>query len=229
MEKISVILLAAGKSKRFKHSTKKQFIKIKNKLLLEYVIDKFITLKYPKQIILVIDKNDIKKVENLHFKKEYKDIKIVFGGKERYDSVFNASKYVDKDAKIVLIHDIARPLISKNLIYKCIKKIKNYDCVIPVIPIVDTIKLINSKYEIIRTQSRENLVLAQTPQVFKKKVFDHIYSKNVLYKWIKKNKITDDSQIAELEGYKVKGIIGEKTNIKLTTKEDLYLLKTFVN
>ncbi|MEN3013881.1 MAG: 2-C-methyl-D-erythritol 4-phosphate cytidylyltransferase [Endomicrobiia bacterium] len=224
MEKISAILLAAGKSKRFQFSTKKQFLKIENKPLLEYVLEKFYKLKCFSQIILVIDKNDLKKVNNIVSLKKTEDIKIVFGGKERYDSVFNATKYIDKDVKFVLIHDVARPFVSTDLINKCLKEIKFYDCVVPVVPVVDTIKSINSKF-VIKTLKREHLVLVQTPQVFRKEVFDHIYSKKILYKWTKKVKITDDSQLAELEGYKIKVIPGEKTNIKITTKQDIELTK----
>jgi len=68
----------------------------------------------------------------------------------------------------------------------------------------------------------------QTPQVFKTNVIKHIYSKHVLNKWIKKYKITDDAQIAELEGFKIKVVPGEKQNVKVTTKEDLQFVKYFL-
>lgn len=229
MNRISAILLAAGKSKRFGYLTKKQFFKIKKKPIIKYVVDNFLSLKnYISQIILVIDKDDLEKTKKIFNTKKYNHLEIAIGGKERFDSVFNAVRHIDRITKFVLIHDVARPLVTKELIIKCLNEIRNYDCVIPAIPIVDTIKLIDKKSEVVKTIDRNNLVLVQTPQIFKKAVIEHIYSKDVLYKWTKKIKITDDSQLAELEGFKVKVIMGEKTNIKITTKDDVNLIKLFL-
>lgn len=228
MNKISAILLAAGKSKRFNHPVKKQFFKINNCPLIKYVVDKFLSLKYISQIILVIDEKDFKTVKRILNTDKYNALDFVIGGKERFDSVFNAVKYLHKDSKLVIVHDVARPLVSKNLIERCLKEIKNYDCVIPGIPIVDTIKSIKKNFEVVKTIDRNNLFLVQTPQVFKREVIEYIYSKEVLYKWTRKIKITDDSQIAELEGFKVKVVMGEKTNIKITSKEDINLIRAFL-
>ena len=222
-----VILLAAGKSKRFKNSIKKQFVKLKNKTLLEYNLDIFSSLKFVKQIIVVSSKEDFNLVKKICEK--YKaNIVIIEGGKERYNSVYNAIKNVNSDKfKYVIIHDVARPLVSKKLVNECISSIKNYDCVLPGVLPVDTVKVVNQNFEVEKTLDRQHLVLVQTPQVFKTKVAKHIYSKNVLNKWIKKYKITDDVQLAELEGFKIKVVPGEKQNIKVTTKEDLNFLKFF--
>lgn len=225
---ISAILLAAGKSKRFGHKTKKQFFEINGRPIIKYVVDNFLSLKYISQIILVIEKNDIEKVKKIFKTKKYNTIEFVIGGKERFDSVFNAVNHLDKNTKFVLIHDVARPLVSKKLIYRTIEEIKNYDCVIPAIPIVDTTKLIDKDLKVVNTIDRTNLVLVQTPQAFKKEVVEHIYSRDVLYKWTKEMKVTDDSQLAELEGFKVKVIMGEKTNIKITSKDDIKIIKAFL-
>jgi len=84
------------------------------------------------------------------------------------------------------------------------------------------------KFEVEKTLNRDYVVLVQTPQVFKSDVAKHIYSKQVLNKWIKKYKITDDAQLAELEGFKIKVAPGERKNLKITTKEDLNLLDYFL-
>ncbi len=220
------VLLAAGKSKRFKNKIKKQFYKINNKTLLEYNLDTFSSLKFIKQIIVVVAKEDYQIANKIC--KKYKNVIIVEGGKERYDSVYNAIKNVDENKfKYVIIHDVARPLASKKLITKCLISVRNYDCVIPAISPVDTVKIVNNS-NIEKTLDRQKVVLVQTPQVFKTNVVKHIYSKQVLNKWIKKYKITDDAQLAELEGFKIKVVCGEKQNIKITTKEDLNLIKFFL-
>lgn len=225
------ILLAAGKSKRFKCKTKKQFLKINTKTLVEYVLDQFCKINCIKQFILVVPKEDLKKVKKIFKQKEkYRNLNlnIIPGGKERYHSVYNAIKWIDKNCNYVLIHDVARPFITEQLINRCIKEVKNYDCVIPAIKIYDTVKLVNSNSEVIRTLDRDSLVLVQTPQVFKKEVIKKIYSMDSLKKYTNLFNITDDAQLAELNGFKVKVVDGEKYNIKITTKEDLYLIKYLI-
>lgn len=227
-----VILLAAGKSKRFSKTrkVKKQFFKIKNKTLLEYCLDTFCDINFIKQIIIAVDNNDINKAKKII--KKYlnkKKIVITAGGEQRYDSVHNAVKLVDGNINYVLIHDVARPLVSKKLILKCLYKIKNYDGIIPAITPVDTVKIVNKNFESKYTLPRNEIVLAQTPQVFKTNVVKHIYSEKVLKKWTNKLLITDDAQLAELEGKKIKVIPGEIQNIKVTTKQDIKLLEFFLN
>jgi 2-C-methyl-D-erythritol 4-phosphate cytidylyltransferase len=222
----AAILLAAGKSRRFSYKNiKKQFLRFKDKTLIEYVLDKFLKVRSIKQFLVVVPKENFKKTEKILSK--YKDINLqmVIGGKERYNSVANAVKFLDKNIDYVLVHDVARPFVSVDLIKRCIEKIKNCDCLIPAINVSDTVKMINSNSEVIKTLDRENLVLVQTPQVFKTSVLKKIYSDEILNKWTKKKKITDDAQLAELEGYKVKVIEGEKQNFKITTREDLYFIK----
>ncbi len=222
------ILLAAGKSTRFNYKIKKQFCKVYNKTLLEHNLDVFSSIKFVKYIIVVVAKEDLS-VAKKFCEKYKKNIVIIEGGKERYNSVYNAVKIIpDNKFKYILIHDVARPLVTKKLINKCLANIKNYDCVIPGIPPVDTVKIINKNFEVEKTLNREQLVFVQTPQVFKTNVIKHIYSKHVLNKWIKKYKITDDAQIAELEGFKIKVVPGEKQNVKVTTKEDLQFVKYFL-
>ncbi len=216
------ILLAAGKSKRFNSKIKKQFLKLDGKTLIEYVFEKFTKLSYIKKIIVVVAKEDFKEINKI-FKKRYNKLNfdIVVGGKERYNSVLNTKIYIDDKTSCVIIHDVARPLVSLDLINRCVKKIKNYDCVVPAVRVYDTVKMINSNMEVIKTLNRENLVLVQTPQVLKTKIFKKVYLKKVLSKWVKKYKITDDAQLVELQGYKVKVVEGDKNNIKITTKDDL--------
>ena len=223
-----VILLAAGKSKRFKNKIKKQFCKVYHTTLLQYNLDVFSSIKFVKQVIVVVAKEDFSVVKNI-CEKYKKNIVIIEGGKERYNSVYNAIKTITHNKfKYIIIHDVARPLTTKKLVYKCLANIKNYDCVILGILPVDTVKVINKNFVVKKTLDRQQIVLVQTPQVFKTNVAKHIYSKQVLNKWIKKYKITDDAQLAELEGFKIKVVLSEKQNIKVTTKEDLNFIKYFL-
>ncbi len=228
--RLAVILLAAGKSKRFKtkkNDIKKQFVVIQNKSLIEYSLDTFSKIPYVKQIIVVVAKNDVEKVR--HLLRKY-NIEIIIGGKQRYNSVCNGVKVIDKNIDYVLIHDAARPLVNKDLVFRCLQKIKYYDCVIPAVPVTDTIKIVNKNHEVVQTVDRKKFFLVQTPQVFKKNVIDKIYSEKIINKWTKKLQydITDDAQLAELEGFTVKIVPGEKKNIKITTQQDLQLMKFYL-
>ena len=113
------IILASGQSKRFNSTKPKQFITYKNKALFEHSIDKAITSKLFKKIILVT--NDKKQIKN----KFPKNVKIVKGGKERSDSSLIGLKYIKKfKPNNVLIHDAARPNFSIKLLKKLIVSLR---------------------------------------------------------------------------------------------------------
>jgi 2-C-methyl-D-erythritol 4-phosphate cytidylyltransferase len=143
-----VILLAAGKSKRFENKTKKQFCKVYNKTLLQYSLDVFSSIKYVKKIVVVAAKEDFFIVRKI-CEKYKNEIVIVKGGKERYNSVYNAIEHINvNEFEYIIIHDVARPLVSKKLVNECISSIKNYDCVIPGVLPVDTVKVVNQNFEV---------------------------------------------------------------------------------
>ena len=113
------IILASGQSKRFNSNKAKQFITYKNKALFEHSLDKAITSKLFKKIILVV--NDKKQIK----KKYSKNVFIIKGGKERSDSSLIALKHIKKfNPTNVLIHDAARPNFTINLLNKLINSLK---------------------------------------------------------------------------------------------------------
>ncbi len=214
-----LILLAAGKSERFRSKIPKPFIKVGEKTLLDYSLIKFGKIKQIKKIILVIN-NKHKKYLNKN--KSTKFI-IITGGSTRQESTFRALKYIKKNkikCSNVLIHDAARPNFSIGLIKKIIKASKKYS-VIPKIPIHDALKeFIGNK--IILNVSRENFFSTQTPQSFKfNEIFDLHSNNKSLYK--------DDDLSLVNSLNKVKFIEGEKNNFKITNKQDLLMLKNFAN
>jgi 2-C-methyl-D-erythritol 4-phosphate cytidylyltransferase/2-C-methyl-D-erythritol 2,4-cyclodiphosphate synthase len=122
------IILASGQSKRFNSTKPKQFIKYKNKALFEHSVDKAITSKLFKKIILVT--NDKKQIKNKFPKK----VIIINGGKERSDSSLKGLKYIKKyKPNNVLIHDAARPNFSIDLLKKLINSLKKNKASVPII------------------------------------------------------------------------------------------------
>ncbi len=203
------ILLAAGKGKRFKSKTLKQFINYKNKPLFMHSIDKAIKSNLFKGIVLVT---------NNKIKLKNKKIKVIKGGKERYQSSKKALEFLkNKKFKNVIIHDAARPNFSINLLKNLNKHLNKNKAIVPYINTNNSIKYTN-KNKIINLK-REKVLLTQTPQCFDFKT---------LYKLSINNKklVTDESSLFLSNNKKVKFIKGEEKNIKITKKSDLNMYPT---
>ena len=223
---ISAIILAGGKGKRMGSAISKQFIDIKGKPIIYYTLKKFSENKKIDNIIVVLPEDEVKYFkENILKKYELRINKIVIGGKESQDSVYNALKSLkNSSTDIVLIHDGARPFISERIINEGIKFAEIYGAAAPGVMPKDTIKVKNEKNFSIDTPNRANLVSIQTPQVFK---FDEILE---CHEKIRYNgeKVTDDTMVVEKYGYSVYLYDGEYTNIKVTTPEDLILAERLI-
>ena len=214
-----LILLAAGESKRFGSTIPKPFIKIGGKTLLEHSLVKFSKLKEIKNTIVVINK----KHSNFFSKISLKNVKKIIGGKTRQASTLNALKYIKNNnlkCSNVLIHDSARPNFSINLIKKIIKA-SGKKTVIPQIPIHDALKE-NISDKIILNLPRENFFSTQTPQSFQFKQILNLHNK--------KKSLYKDDDLSLVQPLKnVKFVDGEKSNFKITNKNDLTMLKNYIN
>jgi len=214
-----LILLAAGESKRFNSKIPKPFVKIGGKTLLEHSLIKFGKIKDIKKIVVVINKKHFKFFKELTLK----NINIVVGGKTRQISTLNALKHIKKNrfkCNRVLIHDSARPNFSIKLIKKIIKN-SGKRIVIPKIPIHDALKESISN-DIVLNLPRESFFSTQTPQSFKLNDILNLHKKNKsLYK---------DDDLSLVQAFKnVKFVDGEKSNFKITSKDDLIMLKNYIN
>ena len=207
------IILASGQSKRFNSNKPKQFITYKNKALFEHSLDKAITSKLFKKIVLVV--NNKKQIK----KKYSKNVLIIKGGKERSDSSLIALKYIKKfKPNNVLIHDAARPNFTINLLKNLIKSLRTNKASIPVISSKDSIKY-KVKNQLFNLE-RKNSYLTQTPQAFK---FNDIYNLSIK----QKNIIQDEATLFINNNLKIKFINGETLNNKITFKEDINDTKTY--
>ncbi|WP_125153899.1 2-C-methyl-D-erythritol 4-phosphate cytidylyltransferase [Clostridium rectalis] len=226
MNKNYAIIVAAGKGSRMKADINKQFINIKDKPILYYTLKAFDNHKDIEAIILVAAKNEIEYCkENIVDKYGIKKvITIVEGGKNRQESVFNGLKAVE-NCDIILIHDGARPFVSKKIISDGINYAKIYGaCACGVKP-KDTIKVKSNDGFSIETLDRNRLINIQTPQCFK---YELIYSchSNIIRKHIES---TDDTTVVEYFGHRVYIYNGEYENIKITTPEDLFLATKLID
>lgn len=217
---IFLILVGAGKGERLGFSIPKSFVKLEDKELFLYSVEKF--YKFVKKIFLALPEGYIENGKEI-IKNKFSKVVIIKGGKKRQDSVLNCLKKIEEG--IVLIHDVARPFVSEDLIKRVIDGAKKYEACIPILNITDTIKEVNGNF-VIKTLKREKIFLVQTPQGFKTDIIKKAYF------ICKREKIVgnDDSFFLEKIGYnKIYCVEGERNNIKITYPEDLifaeFLLK----
>lgn len=222
--KVTAIILAAGQGKRMNSPVAKQFLILQEKPVIYYSLKAFEESSVD-EIILVTGAGqaDYCKEKIIDFFRISKVTQIIEGGKERYDSVYRALEAV-VETGYVLIHDGARPFISKDLIEKVIAQVMEYKACIVGTPVKETIKIVDDSEFIQATPDRRTLWAAQTPQAFEyssiKKAYDFFYAeedKDCLG-------ITDDAMVYESYLKRpVKMVYGDYNNIKLTTPEDLNL------
>tara|TARA_A100001015_G_scaffold272511_1_gene327138 strand:- start:1373 stop:2041 length:669 start_codon:yes stop_codon:yes gene_type:complete len=211
---VSAIIMAAGLGSRF--GEKKQFKLLKGIALYFYSLNKFLLCDDINEIILVVPESkvgDVKKeIANI---KKAKKILVISGGLRRQDSVKNGVLSASDKSQLVCIHDGARPFVSEKLIKQSIIACSNNDGAIVANPNFDTLKICKRGY-VEKTLDRNNVWMAQTPQVFwKVKLLDAI---DIAEK--KNMELTDESSLMESLGYKVSVIQGDYNNFKITSLED---------
>ena len=213
---IFLVILAAGDSKRLESSTPKPFHRINGITLLEHAINAFKSFKKIKKIVVVYNRKHNKYLNKIKLKNVIK----VKGGNTRQESTLNALKKIS--CKKIIIHDAARPSPPKILIKKLLIKIKNNHAVIPIVKVTDAAKRVEENF-VFKNIQRDSLRFAQTPQAF---TFEKLYKK---HKENINNAFDDDSALFTNDEEKVETITGNKTNIKITDKEDLKIFKLLKN
>ena len=213
-----LIILAAGSGKRMQASVSKQYLRLKGRPLLSYTIEN-LRLALPKaRLILVYKEADKPYLDEVirETRLQAGDYDLVLGGKERQDSVYLGLKAMPEDICEVFIHDGARPFVSQTLVENLLKGLEMAEGVIPLIKVTDTVKVIKNGF-IEKTLPRESLGLAQTPQAFKRALILDLHERARQEGLL----VTDDASLCEHYEIKVKAVLGEATNRKITIKEDL--------
>lgn len=221
MKNIFVILFG-GKSTRFDTNTLKQFYIINDKPLCYYSLKPIVESKYIDTILVV---TDLKYVKNFELYLENKNHYYVSNGDTRFQSVDNALNYI-KDNNLaddndnIFIHDGARPLLDEKIILELIKELENSNAVTTAIKMEDTIALINNN-EIMNFPNRNQYVRIQTPQAFK---FHTIFDAHK----IKNTNASDDAQLILNLKENVKMVEGSKKLYKITTVDDINIMKAYL-
>lgn len=197
---ITLILLAAGASSRFKAPFKKQWLRIADKPLWLYVAENFASKYDFSEILIVANEAEIS-----YMQKFTENFKFVAGGDLRQISLLNALKIVKSE--FVLVSDVARAEISADLISVLINECEKFDCVSPFLSVVDTAYLGDSLV------NRDELRLIQTPQLSRTKILADALKSGEIF--------TDDSSAVASVGGKIGFVRGDIRARKITTTDDL--------
>ena len=218
--KVAAIVPAAGKGRRIKSKIQKPYIELCGKPILAHTLLKLSKNRLITEIVVAVDRKKINTFRREIISKfKIKKVKVVSGGKERKDSVFNALKNVSRDIDYILIHDGIRPFITDKLIISSLRAAQRFDASIVAVPVKATLKYTGRSNRIQYTPDRKNFWEAQTPQVFRRAIIERAYRKPGK----RKIDITDDSMLVERLGVRPKIVLGSYSNIKITTQEDLEL------
>lgn len=211
----NVIIVAGGKGLRMGSDLPKQFLKIGGKPVLMRTIEAFYNFDNSIRIILVLSTPYHEYWSNLcseyHFTISHE---IVGGGETRFHSVKNGLALIE--GGFVAVHDAVRPFVSTALLSESFDAVNEFKAVIPVIEVTDSLrKIVDEEGSIIVDRSQFRLV--QTPQVFDSQLLKNAYEVEF------SDSFTDDASVVESYGKDIHLIMGERTNIKITTPFDLDL------
>jgi len=224
MKNIAVIL-AGGVGRRLGDTVPKQFLKVAGKQVIEHTLDAFQNHPQIDEIAVVSNSDFVAHVEQIAVKNNYSKLKrILHGGQERYQSSLAAIRAYDGPEDVNLIfHDAVRPLVNDRIISDCIRALDTYRAVDVAIKTTDTIIQVDERDYITGIPARAKLRNGQTPQAFKLSTIKRAYE---LALQDPDFKTTDDCGVVHkyLPDEPVYVVEGEHFNIKLTYKEDLFLL-----
>ncbi|MGN7611188.1 2-C-methyl-D-erythritol 4-phosphate cytidylyltransferase [Magnetococcales bacterium HHB-1] len=215
----TVILLAAGKGRRFGGDIPKQYQKVNNYPIVYHTVQRLLHHPLIEAILPVIASGDdalwAKVVKDCN--KNQKILPPIYGGVERRDSVYNALQSLRCDPDDwVAVHDGARPLISNALLDRLFAARATYNALIPALPLSDTIKETTDDKTVTKTIDRSQLRRIQTPQVFRFGLLKAAYDQAIKARFM----ATDDASIVEQSDTPVGLIPGEEQNIKITHRQD---------
>ena len=194
-------------------SLPKQFMILGGEPVVARTINTFAEALPGAEIVVVLPREHISLWKNLAARFDVAVHKCVAGGKERFDSVKCGIEALSPEVEYVAIHDGVRALVSKRLIINAMLKIESVEALIPVVDAVDSYRVVEgAESEVI---SRSKLRIVQTPQLFRADILRKAYAQEY------DPRFTDDATVVEGLGIKITLIEGERSNIKLTTPEDM--------
>ncbi|NMC36829.1 MAG: 2-C-methyl-D-erythritol 4-phosphate cytidylyltransferase [Bacteroidales bacterium] len=209
------LIVAGGTGKRMGSDIPKQFLELNGKPILMHTIGRFSAFDNSIRIIVVLPEDQFDLWEFLKRKHSFPvPHATAIGGPTRFYSVKHGLELADKDG-LVAIHDGVRPLVSTATIGRCFEEAEKFGNAIPVVSNTSSLRLITGDGSV--PVSRQDIVIVQTPQVFRTGLIRNAYMQDY------SEEFTDDATVLEKTGEKIRLVNGNRENIKITNPEDLLL------
>jgi 2-C-methyl-D-erythritol 4-phosphate cytidylyltransferase len=226
MGQFAVILPAAGRSTRFGDpKQKKIYAELEGRAVWLRAAEPFVNRDDVAQIVIAIAAEDRELFERRYRASvAFMNIKVIEGGAERSDTVARALEAIDPVCDYIAIHDAARPCVSALLIDAVFEAARAHGAALLAMPIAETIKRASDGDFECETVERDGLYLAQTPQVFERRLLCEAYRERSRIE----GRVTDDCRLVESLGHRCAIVRGSPLNIKITTPLDLKIAAAFL-
>ena len=214
---VAVIVPAAGTGSRFGGALPKQFQTLSGKPVIQHVIERFLLDELVTRVIVPVAPVLLERVKNSE------RVSFVAGGDTRQQSVIRALAEVG-EPELIAVHDAARPLFSMAIFHAVIEAAREAGAALPVVPVADTIHVMNADGTVADTLDRSMLGAAQTPQCFRAEILRDILAR------AEREGIegTDEAGLAARFGYRVRAVPGDPRNLKITVPEDLAIAESYL-
>ena len=211
-ENIGVIIVAAGTGQRIGQD--KAFLTLAGRPLIAWSVDVCHKYEPVTQIVLVLNRNNISHGKKLATENKWDKVTGIYtGGARRQDSVKAGLKKL-QHCRWIIVHDGARPFLTVDLLRDGLESARETGASVAAVPVKDTIKLADDNKFVKTTLERQQLWIAQTPQVFRSDIITNAYANM-------NDDVTDDAMLVEKMGYDIRLYTGSYSNIKITTPEDM--------
>lgn len=219
-----VIIVAGGRGTRMGSDLPKQFLPVGGKPVLMRTIERFYEYDPELNIIVVLPKDQQEYWKELCEKHNFTiPHKIADGGASRFESSKNGLALIPDDEEgVVAFHDGVRPFVSKEVIDRCFEMAHEEYTAVPVIPVTDTLRHVDSRTRNTFTVDRNLFRAVQTPQVFDISLAKQAFGQP------ERKAFTDDASVIESLGVNVNTVEGNKENIKITTPFDLKVAEILI-
>jgi 2-C-methyl-D-erythritol 4-phosphate cytidylyltransferase/2-C-methyl-D-erythritol 2,4-cyclodiphosphate synthase len=216
---VSAIIAAGGRGIRFGADRPKQLLSLAGQPILQRTIDAFLRSDRVQDIVVALPADLVASPPEYL---RHPRVETVTGGERRQDSVANAFARVTARADVVVIHDAARPCVSRALIERTVDAAAAFGAAIAALPARDTVKRADRDRIIVSTLPRHEIYLAQTPQAFRTAVLRDALA------LASGAEATDEAALAEQAGHRVHLVEGDPRNLKITMPDDLAMAEALL-
>lgn len=223
---VNAVIVAAGEGRRMGRNLPKPFLSLAGRPLILRTLSRFAASQARRVILVAAEKEQPKLEQLIRSDRELSGLEWLLqpGGRRRQDSVMQGLKRLDRDCQVVVVHDGARPLVAPALIDRCVEAALKEGAVVVGVPVRDTIKAVSPSRRIESTPPRDSLWEIQTPQAFRVEILREAYARAER----EGIEATDDAMLVERLGKSVSVLEGDRSNIKITTPEDLLLAEALI-